>query len=277
MLNQNEVHIQTTEITNETTYLFEFSICTLVTRKAEYQEMIQSFVRKGFTTKKCEYLFIDNSDKTTFEAYEGLNIFLQKAQGKYVILCHQDIVIHDSNYDNLIRCIQEIDSKDEAWGLLGNAGGLNLKWIGTHITEGKTGIVRTEKKLPLKTITLDENFIVVKKSANIALSNNLQGFHFYGTDICLVAKFLGFNSYLINFNVLHKSNGKKDRSFFEIETKIKKKYHQAFRGKYITTTFSRFYISGNLFGFWILNSKIMLFLMRQYYKVVTSKKDFWLK
>lgn len=274
MNNQNNKISHSTAISKDYKYDFEFSICTLVTRKDEYQEMMQSFVDKGFTTDKCEYLHIDNSEKTTYEAYEGLNEFLQKAQGKYVILCHQDIFIHDSNYQDLLNCIQELDYKDAKWALLGNAGGLNLKWIGTHITEGKTGIVRTEPNLPLKTITLDENFIVVKKSANIALSNDLRGFHFYGTDICLIANILGYNSYLINFNLTHKSNGKKDQSFYEIEKKIKNKYYKAFRPKFISTTFSRFYISGNLLGYLLLNSKIMLFLARQYFKFFTSKTKY---
>ena len=174
-----------------------------------------------------------------------------------------------------MQCIQYLDGKDATWALLGNAGGINLKWIATHITEGKTGIIRSETHLPLKTKTLDENFIVVKKSANIALSNNLQGFHFYGTDICLIANVLGFNSYVINFNLIHKSNGKKDESFYDLEKKIRIKYHKSFQAKYITTTFSRFYISGNFFGNYFFNTKIMLFLARQYYKVFTSKTDYW--
>ena len=237
--------------------------------------MLESFIDKGFTKDKCEYLYVDNSDKITLEAYEGLNVFLQKAQGKYVILCHQDILLHDSDYTDLMQCIHYLDEKDATWALLGNAGGINLKWIATHITEGKTGIIRSETHLPLKTKTLDENFIVVKKSANIALSNNLQGFHFYGTDICLIANVLGFNSYVINFNLIHKSNGKKDESFYDLEKKIRIKYHKSFQAKYITTTFSRFYISGNFFGNYFFNTKIMLFLARQYYKVFTSKTDYW--
>lgn len=275
MLNQNDLNLQATEISINTKYLFDFSICTLVTRKAEYNEMLESFIDKGFTKDKCEYLYVDNSDKITLEAYEGLNVFLQKAQGKYVILCHQDILLHDSDYTDLMQCIHYLDEKDATWALLGNAGGINLKWIATHITEGKTGIIRSETHLPLKTKTLDENFIVVKKSANIALSNNLQGFHFYGTDICLIANVLGFNSYVINFNLIHKSNGKKDESFYVLEKKIRIKYHKAFQAKYITTTFSRFYISGNFFGNYFFNTKIMLFLARQYYKVFTSKTDYW--
>lgn len=255
-------------------YSFEFSICTLVTRKQEYDEMLESFLAKGFDTNTCEYLYIDNSEKTEFDAYQGLNYFLQKAQGKYVILCHQDIILHDNNKVDLLKMITEVESKDPKWAILANAGGINLKWIATHITEGATGTVRVEKDAPLQVKTVDENFIVVKKEANLALSSNLSGFHFYGTDICLIADTLGYNSYVIPFNIIHKSNGKTDKSFFEIKKKLQKKYNTALRGRFITTTFSRMYLSGNTIGFYFFNLPPILFLVRQYYKFFTKKKDY---
>lgn len=51
-------------------YTYQFTICTLVTRKTEYEEMLQSFLAKGFDTQTCEYLYIDNSEQSTFDAYK---------------------------------------------------------------------------------------------------------------------------------------------------------------------------------------------------------------
>jgi hypothetical protein len=235
--------------------------------------MLESFDKKGFTTDICEYLYIDNSSSTTSDAYTGLNIFLQEAQGKYIILCHQDIIIHDNNKDDLINMINEVESKDSKWGILANAGGINLKWIATHITQGNGNVI-TENHLPLRVKTVDENFIIVKKSANIALSSDLNGFHFYGTDICLIADVLGFNSYVIGFNIIHKSNGKPDASFHKLRKELKRKYRKAFRNRFITTTFSRFYLSGTAINYYFNNSMPVLFLVRQYYKFFTKKKQY---
>jgi len=47
-------------------YAFEFSICTLVTRKQEYNEMLQSFLAKGFSEDKCEFIYADNTEKKQF-------------------------------------------------------------------------------------------------------------------------------------------------------------------------------------------------------------------
>lgn len=255
---------------------FLFSICTLVTRKQEYEEMLDSFINKGFTTDCCEYLYIDNSQTTTYDAYEGLNVFLQKAKGKYVILCHQDILIHDNDKNDLLKMIDDVETKDTNWAILANAGGVNLKWIATHITQGNGRII-TEKNVPLKVKTVDENFMVVKKSANLALSNNLKGFHLYGTDICLIAETLGFSSYVIGFNLIHKSNGKVDKSFFDSKKNLLNKYKKAFRNRFMSTTITRFSISNNWFLSFFNNSNFILFIVRQYYKFTTKRKDYKLK
>lgn len=262
-------------VTREEKDSFLFSICTLVTRKQEYEEMLNSFIQKGFTTDICEYLYIDNSEECVFDGYSGLNTFLLKAQGKYVILCHQDITIHDNDINDLLQNIDEINQKDPNWAILGNAGGINLKWIATHITEG-SGKVRKEEHLPLRVKTVDENFIIVKKSANLALSNDLSGFHFYGTDICLIAEVLGYTCYTIGFNIIHKSNGNPDANFVRSRIAIKKKYQLAFKGRFMSTTFSRFYISGNYLFFTLLNLSPILFFVRQYYKFCTKKRNYQL-
>nr|WP_199158647.1 hypothetical protein [Pedobacter sp. ASV2] len=254
-----------------TSYEYEYSICTLVTRKTEYDEMLNSFLKKGFDEKSCEYLFIDNSSTCKFEAYKGLNQFLQQAKGKYIILCHQDIIIHDHDRKHLSERILEIEQSDPNWAILANAGGINLKWIATNITQ-RSGRIIKEPILPLKTKTVDENFMVVKNSANLALSNNLSGFHMYGPDLCLIADVLGFNSYVIHFNIIHKSNGNADESFYKSKKAFIKKYNLAFRSRFMTTTITRYYLSGNWFTAWFYNLQPIKFLVRQYYKAFKPKK-----
>jgi hypothetical protein len=53
-----------------------FSICTLVTPHGEYDEMVESFVERGFIPADCEYLYIDNSESNRFDAFQGYNLFL---------------------------------------------------------------------------------------------------------------------------------------------------------------------------------------------------------
>ncbi|WP_124558164.1 hypothetical protein [Pedobacter sp. KBW01] len=233
--------------------------------------MLDSFLQKGFDEKSCEYLFIDNTEGSGFEAFKGLNQFLQQAKGKYIILCHQDIIIHDHDRKHLSERILEIEQNDPNWAILANAGGINLKWIATNITQGSGKVIK-EPKLPLKTKTVDENFMVVKNSANLALSHNLSGFHMYGPDLCLIADVLGFNAYVIDFNIIHKSNGNPDESFRRLRKAFIKKYNHAFRGRFMTTTITRYYLSGNWFTAWFYNLQPIKFFVRQYYKAFKPKK-----
>jgi len=254
-------------------YKFEFSICTLVTRKNEYEEMLQSFVEKGFSEKDCEFLYIDNTEGCKHEAYEGLNLFLQQAKGKYIIICHQDVILIDDGRNQLVNCIKEIDYLDPDWAILANAGGMNFKWVATQITQ-LNGNRIVQKRLPLRARTVDENFMLVKNDANLALSYDLKGFHLYGTDICLIADILGYNSYVINFNLLHKSDGNPDRKFYANKKALMKKYRKAFRSRFLATTITRFFVSGSLILQTIINFQPILFFVRQYYKHVWHKKHY---
>src|SRR5579863_429412 len=147
---------------------YEFSICTLVTDAAEYLEMQDSFIANGFTTELCEYLYIDNSTQNTFEAFAGLNRFLRQAKGKYIILCHQDILLESHGIEELKTRMAELNDLDPNWAAIGNAGSVNIKYRSVHIIQ-TSGRSNHEEYLPIRVQTLDENFIVVKNSSNLAL------------------------------------------------------------------------------------------------------------
>ena len=54
---------------------------------------------------------------------------------------------------------------------------------------------------------LDKNFLVVRRDANLAVSADLKGFHLHGTDICIVARLLGYTAYVVDFQLRHVSSG----------------------------------------------------------------------
>ncbi len=262
-----------TKFSKNEIFPYRYSICTLVSKPDEYQEMVNSFIAAGFDTQQCEYLYIDNAKENTFEAFEGINLFLRKASGEFIIVCHQDILLHDAGITALNDQIDTITTKDPNWAVLGNAGGINLKYLAMHLTQN-SGNKLHENNLPLKAITVDENFILIKNKANLSLSSDLKGFHLYGADLCIIANILGYTAYIIDFNLIHKSDGNADSSFYEIRKSVINKYKRAFRGRFISTTITRFYISGNFFGNVFFNTLPMLFLARQFYKVFKPKKGY---
>lgn len=261
-------------ISGEEYFDCEFSICTLVTNMDEYQGMLTSFLNSGFTSDFCEYLYVDNTQGNTFDAFSAINKFIRISRGQYIILCHQDILINIDDCEHLKEQIRQLTRKDSNWAVIGNAGGLNLKLTAFHLNHGDYEVLR-EPLLPLKAISLDENFLVVRKQANLAVSRDLSGFHMYGTDICLVANLLGYTTYVVDFKLQHNSRGKIDSSFFKLKRDIIKKYRRAFSGRFMGTTITRFYISGNVFGSFLFNTSFLLFWARQLSKLLKKKSQYF--
>lgn len=245
---------------------YQYAICTFVTNWDEYGRMLESFIAAGFTTDDCEYRYADNTNGNSFNAYQGINQFLQNADGKYIIICHQDILLKFDKRVDLEHRLSDLDAIDNDWAVVGNAGTNNLYLESMKITHADM-ICVGKGVLPSKARSLDENFLLVKKSANLALSRDLSGFHMYGTDICLVAECLGYTAYAIEFNLLHLSKGKMDASFYDLSNKLEIKYSRFFRSRYIKTTVTRFYLSSNNTWRSIMNISLIKNIVRLYYKL----------
>ena len=213
---------------------FFFSIGTLVTNRADYDEMLASFEAKGFSNLNCEFIYIDNSESNKFDAFSGLNRIIHNAKGKYIILCHQDIRLHDDDFYSLVDRLSELNIYDPHWALAGNAGGSTEGAKSTRITDPH-GEFRNGP-FPARVFSLDENFIIIRCERRVSFSHDLRGFHFYGTDICLNADILGYSAYVINFHLLHLSGGNLDKDFFEAKKAFELKWSRAIRSRTIQTT-----------------------------------------
>ena len=247
-----------------------FSICTLVTRREEYLEMVESFIHAGFDRESCEFLYLDNSEKNEWDAFRAYNHFLKVSNGEYVIICHQDILLKFDKRNILEACIVELDQKDPQWAVAGNAGGVCLGVRALCITDAN-GHCKSAG-LPLPVQSLDENFILMKAKANLAVSGDLEGFHLYGTDLCQVARFLGYRAYVIPFHLYHKSSGDCDDSFFKLREEMKKKYHWKLKDRYIQTTVMRFYLSSNPLKQLILNINIISSVYKRIHQIIFKLK-----
>lgn len=225
------------------TYDLAFSICTLVNKPKLYDRMLRTFTAGGFTGSDVEYLYVDNSRGNAYDAYAGLNCLLSQARGEYVILCHQDVALIEDGRAELVARLAELDARDPLWAVAGNAGGLEPADSFGNRAKGRvairiTDITSTEHDLPglpLRAISLDENFILVRNEARLAFSADLSGFHLYGTDICLQAEARGRTSYVIDFHLLHDGLGGMN-GFKECQAALEKKFLHYFRRRRIMTT-----------------------------------------
>jgi hypothetical protein len=220
-----------------------YSIGTLVTKPEEYAEMTASFRKAGFGLDDCEYIYVDNSDANQSGACLGLNKLLNAASGRHVVLCHQDVRPIESRA-TLDARLQELEHLDPAWAVAGNAGGAAPGQLAIRITDphGANSRIGT---FPARVHSLDENFLVIKHAARIGFSRDLDGFHFYGADICLSADVAGYASYVIDYHLEHLSPGRKDESFDRIQQAFQKKWARALRPRWLQTTCALVRLSGD--------------------------------
>ena len=211
----------------------QFTIATLVRDGAQYDEMLRSFQNGGFI-QGCEYLALDNRGGNRFEAYGGIRLILEQALGRHVIVCHQDVRLIKDGYSDLLARLGELDLLDPLWAIVGNAGATD-QGIAKRISDPH-GEDQHSGELPQRTLSLDENFLVIKRSAMIAPSADLAGFHLYGTDLCLQARMRGHSAYVIDYHLRHLGRGTIGRDYYLCLEALEDKYARVLKPGMIKTT-----------------------------------------
>lgn len=215
-----------------------YSFCSLVTDIALYREMVASFREKGFSEAACEFLYVDNTAGNRFDAYAGLNVLIARARGEFLVLCHQDILAYD-DIALLDARLQELTARDPDWGVAGNAGyGPDGRMPIQCITD-IGGYKRHAGDFPEEVISLDENFIIARRSTNPGLSADLHGFHMYGPDMVVQAALAGRKAYVIGFHVEHRGHAVTGPSFVRSARAFEDKYARALTPRRVRTTVTK--------------------------------------
>jgi len=212
-----------------------FHICTIANKLPQYEQMKMSFIEAGFDEVRCRYSLFDNSEENIYEPYSTFNAIHSTTIEPYIIFCHQDILLNQGHgFSRLVELLEELDRLDPKWAVLGNAGYNNsyeyiLKITDPNCTPNWTG------DFPQRVHSLDENFLVVKSSANIGCSLELRGFHFYATDLCLNAILKGYSCYVIDFHLTHLSKGNLNQAFWDVQALFQRRWSREFNFCYVKT------------------------------------------
>lgn len=212
-----------------------FHICTIANNLEQYSEMKASFVKGGFNEERCRYSLFDNSEGNVYDPYETLSYVQSKTSEPYIIFCHQDLLLDQGHgFEKLIMVLSDLENQDPQWAIAGNAG-CNVHHelvakISDPTTPNWTG------DFPQKVYSLDENFFIVKSSAKIICSQDLNGFHFYATNLCLNAILQGYSCYVVDFHLTHLSSGNFNQAFYQAKEKFYQTWCQQFYFCYFQTT-----------------------------------------
>jgi hypothetical protein len=228
-------------VADDFAYPVTFSVCSLVARQASYDRLLASFRAHGFTTANSEFIAADNRNGNVFDGYTWMRRLYPECRGKYVIFCHDDVELIGDGFDALLARLEGLTAVDPDWLLAGNAGGLYAtpdprprKDLAFSIFDHKGS--RRKGCLPARVETLDENFVVMRRSRYVGSSVNLDGFHMYGPDLCLMAEITGGSSYVIDFHLRHHGLAATGETFRQCKQRLSSKYGRYFPGRTIVAT-----------------------------------------
>lgn len=188
----------------------DFRVLTFVTDFELYSSMRRSFANAGFDESTTEYEVVDNSAGNSADPYQVVNRVLGDMTEPYLIVCHQDIELETgATAERLLERIREADALHPSWALLGVAGlGMDYRQV-LSVTDPWQA-PKWPGPWPVEAEVLDELFLLIRPG-RAALSSGLTGFHFYAADLCLSARRRGGTALVIDFPILHLSNGEKGR------------------------------------------------------------------
>lgn len=209
-----------------------FHFFTLVTRSEQYDAMRASLAQVGFDETNALFTVLDNREGNAHEPYSAITRAVAEAQAPYVVFCHQDLLFQKGP-DDLRAALAAVDAIDPTWAVAGNAGGTPegdlIFCIDDHSGSHDQGV------RPGKVLTLDENFLVIRRDAGVGCSPELSGFHLYGTDLCLNAYAEGHSAYVVEYRLKHASSSLDYGGMFRIAKGFERVWRRRVGGAVLQT------------------------------------------
>ncbi len=202
--------------------------------------LVEEMKNSALTQKNVEidFVLIDNSNKQFSSASKALNYGADKAEGNVLVFLHQDIEFLS---DEALEYVYDfaVQNPDAVFGVAGvPMRQSSEKMMFANFYAGPDKSKYETITTPEKAFTLDECLIACHKNCFKKLrfdEKNCDGWHLYGADLCLQAQaFKNLPVYAIPLNVWHKSNGNADKSYYDCQNRLGKKYRKHF--KLINTT-----------------------------------------
>lgn len=261
--------IQEADDNNKNKDIF-LSIVTVVTNISQYKHFLYYLKRQIIIEDYIELIPIFNYKNNYKNISEPLNYGIDISSGKYIILCHQDIIFYNLSWFQKIKNI--LNLLPSMWGVLGMAGiDLQKRPILYLNNENRYNFFYKKYGYYKEVQTLDELCLIIKnqKKENKQLyfdEDCINDFHFYGLDLCLQSITNGYKNYAICAECFHLSDGTSNllsqesyKRFCDSAIKVYKKWIDKFSEIYTTTT----YMNKE-------ERKIIFTIIRDYKKINTS-------
>ncbi len=133
----------------------------------------------------------------------AFNEGFESAKNEFLVFCHQDMIFPSYWLDDVSESIEELNSVDHDWGILGCIGRTNRGVLRGNLLCNATGRMRDRLHPPAEVQTLDEVVLIMRKNDSLRFDPLMPHFHFFGTDIVMTAAAEGRKSYAIDALCFH--------------------------------------------------------------------------
>ena len=136
------------------------------------------------------------------------NAAMDNATTDVLVFAHQDVYLPQNWGHQMERCLDWLSVHDPQWAVAGVWGRSASGVRNGHVyCAGLGQELGTPFASPIEIRVLDELLLIIRKSSGVRFDEALQGFHLYGTDICLEAQRRGMKCYAISAFCIHNTNG----------------------------------------------------------------------
>jgi hypothetical protein len=216
----------------------KFSVCSLCRNSKSKSILFDNIA--SFFPLKTELLLFDHSEKQ-ISCYEAIRLFISQSTGDFILIIHDDVRFNALTIDKLYHQIESVLAQYPLAGIFGVAGMGNRFFTPLGHFYNARGEVNHGFSHLGPVSSLDECFLVIRNGVGIDLDKKLHGFHFYGTELCLQARRLGFTSHVIDFPIFHPSDGSIDESFLLAKQNYEKHLRDNRCNIFLATTCSTIY------------------------------------
>lgn len=201
------------------------------------REILNNYLLKSLENQRTEYelILIDNTENRYKSAAEALNFGAEKAEKKYLMFVHQDMVLCS---DNWLMDTERLVENLEKPGVIGVAGKKSRKTLSNMLHDYppvSAGNILINK--PVKVQTVDECLAIIprklfldQKFDEITCDN----WHLYMVDFCLSLP-AEYNVYVIPTKSYHRSPGYSfSPSYYQTVRKLLRKHGKTYKWIYTT-------------------------------------------
>ncbi len=183
------------------------SVVSCINNDAQYASHVLGSLLNNYTDKEYEIIPILNPTNQ-YTASSALNEGIRRSKASVVILCHQDVIYFKAWIETLFVRLEALGER--SWCVLGTAG-IREDGITAGAVQRLDGTFdwNTKYKNPVMEVqTVDEHCMVYNKHSGVLFDEKtIDGFHFYGPDICLEARSRHIKIYGIYNPLVHNGSG----------------------------------------------------------------------